>query len=307
MWQLCKVLPGQRNGAQRWFQDFTAVLSLGFSQCVAMPSVSRHRTRRVVLNVHVDDELIAAEQASDIEWLVQELQEIYNVQVEGPVPREPLGSGEELNYLKKVHVFAEDGVYIKSNPKHVESLLRLHESDGRKEKQVPEHCLLGQPNTSPELDSKRQVVFWSGLGIAMYMSHDRCDIQYCVKTLASSMKTPTEHAERCLIQLILYLKGTQGFAFKLSYTPVGTSLASKLNHAPELDQDDNIHVMEVFCDSDWAGSLYRESTTSVMILLNGLLALPYSRTQKAVALSSCEAEVLALTSGVSEAILLRVD
>ena len=204
-----------------------------------------------------------------------------------------------------MYVFTEEGVYVKANQKHVESLLRLYELEGRKAKQVPEHCLLGQPDTSPELDSKRQAVFRSGLGIAMYMSHDRCDIQYCVRTLASSMKTPTEHAEKCLIQLILYLKGTQGFAFKLPYTPVGTRLASKLNNAPELEQDDNIHVMEVFCDSDWAGSLYRKSTTSVMILLNGLLALSYSRTQNAVALSSCEAEVLALTSGVSEAILLQ--
>ena len=60
-----------------------------------------------------------------------------------------------------------------------------------------------------------------------------------------------------------------------------------------------------FCDSDWAGSLYRKLTTSVMILLNSLVVLSYSRTQKAVALSSCEAEVLSLTSGSSEAILLK--
>ena len=166
MWQLCKVLPGQRNGAQRWFQDFTAVLkSLGFSQCVAMPSLLRHRTRRVVLNVRVDDELIAAEQASDIEWLVQELRKIYKLQIEGPVPLGPLGAGEELNYLKKVYVFAEEGVYVKANQKHVESLLRLYELEGRKAKQVPEHCLLGHPDTSPELDSKRQAVFRSGLGM----------------------------------------------------------------------------------------------------------------------------------------------
>ena len=63
--------------------------------------------------------------------------------------------------------------------------------------------------------------------------------------------------------------------------------------------------MEIFCDSDWAGSLYRKSTTSVVVLLNSLVVLSYSRTQKAVALSSCEAEVLSLTSGSSEAILLK--
>lgn len=42
-----------------------------------------------------------------------------------------------------------------------------------------------------------------------------------------------------------------------------------------------------------------------MILLNSLPILPYSKTQKAVSLSSCEAEVLALTSGSSETLLLK--
>ena len=40
IWELRKVLPGQRNGAQRWFQDFTKNLNkLGFHSCAAMPSV----------------------------------------------------------------------------------------------------------------------------------------------------------------------------------------------------------------------------------------------------------------------------
>ena len=72
-----------------------------------------------------------------------------------------------------------------------------------------------------------------------------------------------------------------------------------------LEVEENTHVMEVYCDSDGAGGLYRRSTTSIVILLNSLVVLSYSRTQKAVSLSSCEAEVLSLTSGASEAILLR--
>ena len=48
LWQLKRVLPGQRNGAQRWFQDFAHHLQeLGFDSCAAMPSVLRHRTKEV--------------------------------------------------------------------------------------------------------------------------------------------------------------------------------------------------------------------------------------------------------------------
>ena len=136
------------------------------------------------------------------------------------------------------------------------------------------------------------------------MSHERLDIQHCVKTLAGSMRTPTKQSEKCLIQLCLYLKGTANLSFRLPYTPIGTRMSGKLNNRPEHEVEDNIHVMEAFCDSDWACGAQRKSTTSVIVLLNGLVALSYGRTQKAVASSSCEAEVLALT-GASEAILLK--
>ena len=37
------------------------------------------------------------------------------------------------------------------------------------------------------------------------------------------------------------------------------------------------HVMDSFCDSDWAGSLYRRSSTNLIIFLDGVAVLPYGR------------------------------
>ena len=216
-----------------------------------------------------------------------------------------LGEGEELSYLKKTYIFLADGICVRSSSKYIENLTRIYQLGNRKTKQVPEHSLLGQPDTSPELDAHGQSLFRSGLGIAMYLSQDRLDIQYCVKSLASSMRSPTEQSEKCLQQLILYLQGTRDMSFWLPYTQAGVSMAKILSNAPQDELEDTKHIVEIFCDSDWAGGLYRKSTTSVIILLNSLVVLSYSRTQKAVALSSCEAEVLSLTSGSSEAILLR--
>ena len=270
-----------------------------------MPSVLKHQSKRLAINIHVDDELVAGEKLEDIDWVVGELRKIHRLQVEGPMPKEPLGSGEELSYLKKTYVFQQDGIYVRPNSKFTDTLIKLYGLQDRKQKQVPEQCLLGHPDTSPELDSERPSNFRTGLGTAMYMSHERLDIQHCVKTLAGSMRTPTEHAERCLIQLCLYLKSTANLSFRLPYIQVGTRMSGRLNNRPEHEIEDGVHVMEIFCDSDWAGNLHRRSTTSVVILLNSLVVLSYSRTQKAVSLSSCEAEVLALTSGASEAMLLK--
>lgn len=195
-------------------------------------------------------------------------------------------------------------MYAKPNSKYIESLLTLYDVQDRKCKQVPEHTTCGQVDATEDLNPERQACFRRGLGIAMYLAQDRVDIQFCVKTLASSMKTPTLQAEKGLIQLILYLSGTRDYAFKMPYTPPGTKLISKLNNIPEMESTD-IHVMEAFCDSDWGGGPQRRSTTSVAIFLNSLLVLSYSRTEKSTALSSCEAEVLAMTSGASEAVLLQ--
>ena len=145
---------------------------------------------------------------------------------------------------------------------------------GRKEKQVPDHSLLCQVDTSEDLDEPRQAKFRSGLGIAMYLARDRVDIQFCVKTLASWMKSPTVQAEKALIQLILYLSGTRDFAFHMPYSQVGTKMVYKLHSVNEYPESE-IHCMGVYCDSDWAGGPRRRSTTSVMILMNGLLCLLY--------------------------------
>ena len=139
----------------------------------------------------------------------------------------------------------------------------------------------------------------------MYLGQDRIDVQYCVKTLASSMKCPTQQAEKALIQLILYLAGTRDWAFKLPYVEAGTSLARILNTGRTDEGSSKEYLLEIFCDSDWAGVVGRKSAAACMIFLDSVLVTSFPRTQKSIALSSCESEVLALTAGCSEGILLR--
>ena len=61
--------------------------ALGFLQCTAMPSVMRHKSRKVVINIHVDDELVAAESLEEAHWFIGELKKKFKVQVEGPFPQ----------------------------------------------------------------------------------------------------------------------------------------------------------------------------------------------------------------------------
>jgi hypothetical protein len=60
-----------------------------------------------------------------------------------------------------------------------------------------------------------------------------------------------------------------------------------------------------FCDADWGSSEDRRSTTGYVFLLNGGAISWASRKQPVVALSSTEAEYMAITQAVKEALWLR--
>lgn len=65
------------------------------------------------------------------------------------------------------------------------------------------------------------------------------------------------------------------------------------------------HILECCCDSDWAGKKTRKSTTSVMVFLNSIPIISICRSQQTIALSSCEAEVFAMTAGGAEGKFLK--
>ncbi len=65
----------------------------------------------------------------------------------------------------------------------------------------------------------------------------------------------------------------------------------------------NLQFIDVSVDSDWAGDdISRKSTSGAAIKLGGFTVKTYSRSQKSIALSSAEAELYAIVSGLSEAL-----
>ena len=180
-----------------------------------------------------------------------------------------------------------------------------------KSKATPEHVDLVKEDKSKELGPEETKRFRSGLGSVLYLAQDRIDIQYASKCLASSMSKPTQQSLKCLKHLILYLAGTANRSTLLPYSTKGKRLITKLNGQEDNDEipPEESHVVEAYSDSDW-GSLKtpekarRKSTSSGIIVLNGIQVLSFSRTQKATASSSCEAELYALSGTCSEAILI---
>ena len=80
---------------------------------------------------------------------------------------------------------------------------------------------------------------------------------------------------------------------KLARNIKGT-LHCKLNIRPRHGTD---LKMEAYTDADWAGQPDRHSITGGLLLLHGANVSSWARTQKAIATSSGESELYAMSAG----------
>jgi hypothetical protein len=135
-----------------------------------------------------------------------------------------------------------------------------------------------------ELDKLEHKDFRSRGATLNYLGQDRSDIQYAVKGICQGMSKPTEGGKAKIKRVARYLVGARRLVWRY--------------HEKE-DGDEMVHV-DVFVDSDWATGWSRKSTSGVMMAVDGVGIKHWSRTQKARALSSGEAEYYAMVTGCAE-------
>eukprot|EP00435_Cladocopium_sp_Y103_P026822 s1787_g6.t1 len=305
-WVLSKCLPGQRNAASRFF-DFLHdhLQSLGMVNTPLLPSLFKHKEKELALCSHVDDLVVGGEKQA-VEWLVSELKAKFTLQGGNLVPSEDQDDHEAVRFLKKRHFFTQAGVIISPHEKYAEELVALYGLQHRKAKTTPD--VSGEIFDSPELDEAGQHRFRSAMGTLLYLSQDRIDLQHSVRHLSQYMSRPTLAAEAAVKHVILYLKGTPDLGIMLGY---GMSNKSKLSeiHGKADPEELTKDLVEVFTDADWAGDKSsgvrrRHSVSSAIVYVNGKLITAWSRTQKSIALSSCESEYLASVGGGAEALFI---
>ena len=110
---------------------------------------------------------------------------------------------------------------------------------------------------------------------ANYLSSDRGDVQFAVKELCRGMSKPTKAEIKKIRRLARYLIGKPRVVMRYKFQKKGQGLRG-------------------YSDSDWAGCRRTAKSTSGGALMRGSHCLKtWSSTQKSVALSSGEAELIA--------------
>ena len=146
---------------------------------------------------------------------------------------------------------------------------------------------LGNNNNSQELAD--QSLYREIVGSLIYlMTTTRPEICYSVTRLSQYLSKPTLAHLNSAKYVLKYLKGT-------------------INHGLKFIKSNSSLNLIGFSDSDWGGSQDRRSISGHCFRLstNSSMISWKSKKQSTVALSSCEAEYIALTHAIQEASFLR--
>ena len=131
-----------------------------------------------------------------------------------------------------------------------------------------------------------RVPYFSAVGSLMYaMLCTRLDICYAIELVSRYQSNPGQKHWQAVKRILRYLKGTLDYS--LQYQGSDMSLVG-------------------YSDADWSGDLdERKSTSGYVFLLNNGAISWCSKKQTCIALSTMEAEFIACSAAVQEAIWLK--
>ena len=210
--------------------------------------------------------------------------------------------GDSVHFLKREHVVTPSGVVIRSQPELYHKMCEVLGVDPQKHSRTPCSKEIIKPTNSKLLDDDHASRFRTAIGIAMYVSADRSDASFAIRSLSQRLASPNMADWKAAQKLGAYLRYTQGYGVLISPRDVGSSVLEPEGYA----NASRGHLLEVFSDADWSGSqMNRRSMSGAVFYLDGAAVFASCRGQKCVSLSSCESEWYAAVSASCDLLYLK--
>ena len=286
-------LPGQRLGAKSWYWFLREFLSseMDFEWCKEQPCLARNASCCIM--VHVDDILFCGNRRYWQKTFLTKLAAKFKIS-----HSELGGIGSEISFLKRRIKRVQSGLALLPGTSAEKVIAMFENHFGKVRAQtIPCDGGIHTEDLSAELPPDQAFAYRSVVGTCLYLARDRPDLLFTVKELSGGMSKPTYTCLQRLKKLVGYLKSTADFCVLLD-VPIGGQGRWR--------SSDKFLVLESFSDSDWSSNqVHRRSTSSGVHMLNGAFLFGSSRTQRVVSLSSCESELHAMISTLSDGIFLR--
>lgn len=279
--RLRKAIYGLKQSSRVWNDSLdTALKSFGLKRSDYDPCLyyRKNGSEILILAVYVDDILLFASSQCVLENIKRELCMAFKMKT--------LGTAK---FCLGMRITRSKNTITLDQQHYVEQILsRFGMSDCKSvttplnwsEKLTKDLC--------PKDDAERMLVdknrYQQAVGCLNYLAQStRPDIAFTVNLLSRFNQDPGERHWQAVKHALRYLRGTSNHCLKF-----------------HKDADDSIIG---FSDADWASDPdERKSVTGFVFMAQGCAISWQSKKQQAVAISSCEAELYALSSAIQEAI-----
>ena len=278
--KLRKSLYGLKQSPRCWNAAFREYMELiGFNQSVADPCVFiRVGDTMTIVAVYVDDLILIAGTQGEMQDVKKNLADRFKMK--------DMGS---LHYCLGISIVQDEqnGCIWLHQKQYIQNMLQrfgLTEAKIVSTPADPYVKLVKDDGVSNEVDS---IAYQSMVGSLLYAAMaTRPDIAQAVGAVSKFNSKPSEAHLTAVKRILRYLKGTVDLALKYRKVEDGS--------------------LTGYSDADWGGdSDNRHSTTGNLFLMGGGAISWLSKKQAIVALSTSEAEYIALSSATQEAVWLR--
>jgi hypothetical protein len=289
--KLNKALYGLRQAGRVWnktlhdFLDKLGYIQLKSDKCVYLKDSD---LGRVILAVHVDDILALADSPELMKLAKEELQQGFPIKDLGEV-KQLLGLEIFRNRAKRLVTISQSN-YIKS----IISRFGLENAHTSATPMDPNVKLRAVTENDEEITD---VKYQEAIGSLIYAAiGTRPDISYAVQALSQFNTKHTQTHWTAVKRVFRYLKGTANYGITYGGSRHGIELKTYF---------DNIRL-EGFSDADWGANPDDRRSISGYTFLIGNGAVSWSsKKQQTVALSSMEAEYLAISHAAKQAIWMK--
>ena len=282
VWRLNKSLYGLKQSGRNWnfvLSDFFRSLNFQQSNVDACLFMKTQESGAVYIVIWVDDLVIAASNELDLSNIKQTLKRRFRMK--------DMGS---LSWFLGIEFrVTEEGIHM-SQSRYIKAILQKYGMEECNPRTTPCESRLDKYGSSVNNSAEDVRTYRGIVGSLIYaMTCSRPDLAFVVTKLSQSLEKPSSADWVTVKHVLRYLKGSA-------------------NQSLFYSKSENPLRLSGFSDSDWASASDRRSTTGYCFSLSDASALISwkSKKQETVALSTCEAEYMALTAATQEAMFLSM-
>jgi len=302
--KLNKALYGLKQASRQWQIYLTNILNkLDFISLKTDNSIFINKNKPIVLATHVDDILVFSKDLNLVKELYNNLTKISNLEITN------LGEIKEFLGVEIIRDRSKKSLVI-TQRSFINKILNKFNKVNNKAKTLP--LPIGfKISKNSDLDLNNNTIikdYQKEIGSLIYITiFTRPDLVYSINYLARFMSNPTLDHYNYLNKIWSYLVHTKNLGLDLTLEPNNQSNTNYSN------SNKSINLIGV-SDSDWGGDLdSRKSTTGNIFIINNNkdnnyknIAISWiSKLQKTVAISSAEAEYIALKEATKESLYLQ--